>query len=129
MARGLSYLSLPRAALNKAIAQLMVYFLLVPAGPLLCSQRSKVQPDVDECLHCFRIEPCQAWPSVTKNSGDSRPNSDFAPFEWSFARLRADSVHRTGVSIAPTFEVVRARPWGACRYAIVAFGREHTLDG
>ena len=25
--------------------------------------------------------------------------------------------------------VVWARPWGACRYAIVVFGREHTLDG
>ena len=33
------------------------------------------------------------------------------------------------MSTAPTFEVVRARPWGAYRYAIVGFGREHTLDG
>ena len=31
---------------------------------------------------------------------------------------------------APGFEVVRAIPWGALnRYAIVGFGREHTLDG
>ena len=49
------------------------------------------------------------------------------PFEGSFARLRSGSAHRTRVSIAPTFEVVRARPWGAYRCAIVGFGREHTL--
>ena len=40
---------------------------------------------------------------------------------------RVDTLTR--VSTAPTFEVVRARPWGAYRYAIVGFGREHTLDG
>ena len=73
---------------------------------------------------------CVSLRLTSQNSIRRSGCQQFYPFEGSFARLRSGSAHRTRVSTAPTFEVVRARPWGAYRYAIVGFGpREHTLDG